>query len=472
MVPWGAGEVYRVQRQLGGESFAVKTLQSGILNSTSNRRLFIRELRTWIDLPEHKHITGFRFFRTVGDRLAIFSEYVNGGPLSDWIRDAKLTRISDILDVAIQVAWGLSGAHESGVIHQDIKPSNILLTEDRIAKITDYGLAKACHTAGIISDHLPGSAFVSASGMTPAYCSHEQGNRERLNHKSDIWSYGLTILEMFTGPATWEYGPAAGAVLEDYLKEMPRKPYPAMPETLIEILRNCFLKEESGRWESVALLADKLIALYETLTGESYYRGKPPALHQISSKRLNNHNGSWRHWRDPETVLDDVNVRVGIYLDSCNRGAGEPVSGSRKTRTLYDLELFEEAEALLEKYHEDLKGEGDRILARILVDRAKILEFISDDPGAINALDRAESLMETLQTTGDTDTDIFRARINLLRGTSYQNLRRYKPARESVKAAIGILDSNESGKRDLSYISLLCQSYTRLADIHRMSNRN
>ena len=78
----------------------------------------------------------------MNDEIAVFAEYVAGGSLHDWIVDRKLTRLEDILDVAIQFAWGLDAVHEAGLVHQDVKPGNVLLTPNGVVKVTDFGLAR------------------------------------------------------------------------------------------------------------------------------------------------------------------------------------------------------------------------------------------------------------------------------------------------------------------------------------------
>src|ERR1700737_2019207 len=106
----GMGKVYLVKSQTTSMRFAVKRAK-GL--SENQRRNFLAELQTWIDLPEHANLVPCRFFRTVGDEVLIFAEYASGGSLRDWIDSRRLYQggkekaIERILDVAIQFAWGL-----------------------------------------------------------------------------------------------------------------------------------------------------------------------------------------------------------------------------------------------------------------------------------------------------------------------------------------------------------------------------
>ena len=139
----GMGKVYLLRSRSTGQPFAVKR---AFLRNEDSRRNFLAELRTWIDLPEHPHLVACRFFRTVGDEVVIFAEFVEGGSLADWIRDRRLKGLEQILDVAIQFAWGLHAAHELGLVHQDVKPGNALMTGDGLLKVGDFGLARAAQS--------------------------------------------------------------------------------------------------------------------------------------------------------------------------------------------------------------------------------------------------------------------------------------------------------------------------------------
>ena len=121
----GMGCVWLVKSNSTDRRFAVKQT---LLKEEKHRKAFLTELQTWIDLPEHSNIVLCRFFRTVGDDVVIFADYVEGGSLKDWIDSGRLYEgdqqqaLERILDTAIQFAWGLHSLHELGLVHQDVKP--------------------------------------------------------------------------------------------------------------------------------------------------------------------------------------------------------------------------------------------------------------------------------------------------------------------------------------------------------------
>src|SRR5262249_31934575 len=107
----------------------------------------LAETHRWMALPAHPNITACHFVRGRGPELMVFSEYVAGGSLPDWIPSRRLYEpagpplLDRILDIAVQAAWGLDAAHRQGLLHLDMKPANILLTDGGQAKLTDFGLA-------------------------------------------------------------------------------------------------------------------------------------------------------------------------------------------------------------------------------------------------------------------------------------------------------------------------------------------
>ncbi|MGW6244346.1 serine/threonine-protein kinase [Streptomyces roseolus] len=218
----GMGEVFRVRHLGWGTDLAVKSPLLGDADSPRRRELFTAEAQTWVSLGLHPHVCGCHYVRTIGGVPRVFAEYVPGGSLADRIRSRQLYAggeadvLARILDVAVQTAWGLEHAHRRGVVHQDVKPANVLLDDSGTAKITDFGLARA-HAAALTgsAEVRPGaSLLLTGGGMTPAYAAPEQAAGHRVGARSDLFSFGVSVLEMLTGEVRWLLGPLAEGVLE------------------------------------------------------------------------------------------------------------------------------------------------------------------------------------------------------------------------------------------------------------------
>src|SRR6266568_5013793 len=280
----GMGKVYLVKSQTTGMRFAVKRAK-GL--SEGQRRNFLAELQTWIDLPEHPNLVPCRFFRTVKDEIVIFAEYVPGGSLKSWIDSRRLYEsgtqktLERLLDTAIQFAWGLHCVHELGLVHQDVKPANLMIDKDAHtalqgirARVTDYGLARARVAGGEQGAPERGqSILISSGGCTPAYCSPEQAAGRKLDRRTDIWSWGVSVLEMFQGGITWQLGIVAPEALKLLLQQNGQNPLiPAMPNRVAAVLSGCFHKDPARRWKSMDTVVQKLQDAYRAVAGAEYNR--------------------------------------------------------------------------------------------------------------------------------------------------------------------------------------------------------
>src|SRR5206468_8421393 len=168
---------------------------------------------TWVGLGLHPHVVDCYYVRRIEGAPRLFVEYVDGGSLHDWIRQKRLRTLDRVLDVAIQFAWGLHYAHEQGLVHLDVKPANVMITSDGVAKVTDFGLARARRLRHLSLAAPTGPArsgetlsVEGAGGGTPAYMSPEQSGGHTLTRRADLWSWALSVLEMFAGQRTWEWG--------------------------------------------------------------------------------------------------------------------------------------------------------------------------------------------------------------------------------------------------------------------------
>jgi predicted Zn finger-like uncharacterized protein len=289
----GMGLVYRVWHRGWNVELAVKCPRPEFFREEQDKENFEREAETWVKLGLHPHTVTCYYVRRLGGIPRVFAEYVGGGSLAEGIRGRRLYQggparaLARLLDVAVQFAWGLEFAHEQGLIHRDVKPGNVLLTPSGVAKVTDFGMARA--RGGALEIRNPKSeirnaegaagqsVLVSAGGLTPAFCSPEQVLGESVSRKTDVWSWGVSVLEMFTGPATWSAGYLAADVLDDLLRHGPPDPaLPPLPVRLAELLRHCFRRDPAERPRDMAEVAAAVRAAYEEATGAPYPRPAPP----------------------------------------------------------------------------------------------------------------------------------------------------------------------------------------------------
>jgi HEAT repeat protein len=243
------GAVYKAHDTHLDQVVAIKHLLAADPQVLRDEAGVLSELR-------HENIVGFRHLFPERGQWYMVMDFVGGGSLAKWVRDGRLyegdrnAALERILAFSIQFAEGLGFAHSKKVVHQDVKPANVLIDAAGVAKVSDFGLAKA--RAQAQRQQLPvgqQSILVSAGGMTPAYCSPEQHGREPLTARTDVWSWAVSVLEMFTGGVSWQHGTAAPAVLEEYLQHGvgDHPGIPPMPEAVARLLKNCFAQKPQAR---------------------------------------------------------------------------------------------------------------------------------------------------------------------------------------------------------------------------------
>ena len=276
----GMGVVHRVHHRGWGIDVAVKSPKERLVEQKGWVATFEHECETWVNLPPHPNTVICYCVRRLGDIPRVFVEYVDGVDLGKMIRDRSLYEgpREDVLhrmyDIVIQVCLGLHHAHANGVVHQDVKPKNILVSRAGEVKVTDFGLARVGMVEKEIDSSSPGKLVRwGPLGGTPVYSSPDYKRLNEVTAQSDVWSLGLAILEMFSGEVFWHDGLEARSTLKTLLQYGARYPVvPRIPDSLVPILEQCFEVEPGDRPDGMLGLSRLLQASYQTELGRSYNR--------------------------------------------------------------------------------------------------------------------------------------------------------------------------------------------------------
>ena len=244
----GMGVVYRAEDTRLKRTVALKFLPPELTNDPEAKQRFIHEAQAASALQHNNICTIHDIDETDSPegavRLFIVMDCYEGEPLKEKIARGPM-KLEEADEIAAQVASGLSKAHERGIVHRDIKPGNIIITTDGVAKIFDFGLAK-----------LAGRTLITKTGKTLgtiAYMSPEQARGETVDHRTDIWSLGVMLYEMVTGqlPFRSEY---EEAVVYSILNEAPQALTAlrsGVPMELERIVMKALQKDRKDRYQHV-----------------------------------------------------------------------------------------------------------------------------------------------------------------------------------------------------------------------------
>ena len=270
----GMSVVYKAKDRLLNRFVAIKVLKPEFIKDRKFIESFRRESQSAASLS-HSNIVNIFDVGQEGNIHYIVMELVTGNTLNELIREEGPLPYPRVIELTKQIASALSEAHRNHLIHRDVKPHNVMLTADGVAKITDFGIAKAINSS-TIADTLNGGIMGSVH-----YFSPEQARGGYVDEKSDIYSLGIVMYEMLTGRVPFDGDNPVNIALMHINGEMvpPSKLISGIPPALERIVLKATNKYQSNRFTSVDEMIQALdnLAFVSSVVGDSVLAGNDDA---------------------------------------------------------------------------------------------------------------------------------------------------------------------------------------------------
>jgi eukaryotic-like serine/threonine-protein kinase len=248
----GMGEVYRARDRKLDRDVAIKVLPESVAADPDALARFEREAKAVAALS-HPNILSIFDFGTDGGTTYAVTEFLDGQTLRERLLPGPVPP-KQAVDYALQIARGLSAAHEKGVVHRDLKPENLFVTRSGHVKILDFGLAKKVEairpdeetTAPTVSEHTEPGAVMGTMG----YMSPEQLRGLTADHRSDIFSFGAILYELLSGRKAFKRNTASDTIAAILKEEPPELPGSDVPIAIDHVVRHCLEKDRDDRFQS------------------------------------------------------------------------------------------------------------------------------------------------------------------------------------------------------------------------------
>ena len=309
----GMGVVYRARDTHLDRTVAIKVLPPEKTSDPERKQRFVQEAKAASAL-NHPNIVTVHDIRSDSGIDFIVMEYAGARTL-DQIIPAKGLGIAQSLRFAVQIADALASAHEAGIVHRDVKPSNVIVTDDNRVKVLDFGLAKLVEPASRAAEARTHTTPLTDAGMavgTAAYMSPEQAEGREVDARSDIFSFGAVLYEMVTGRRPF-VGDSNLSVLAKVLNEDPAPPSTLAASVSSDVERTilrCLRKDPARRYQTMAdlkvaledIAADSAAGLLAQAPAALASRRRPWAWAALVPVVLVASYVGWQAWKSPEVA--------------------------------------------------------------------------------------------------------------------------------------------------------------------------
>jgi eukaryotic-like serine/threonine-protein kinase len=317
----GMGEVYLAQDTRLRRQIALKLLPAFFTTHRDRLRRFEQEAHAASGLSHPNVCVIHEVGETEDGRHYIAMEYVEGTTLRLHMSGARL-KLTEALDVVIQVSSALAAAHAAGVVHRDIKPDNIMVRPDGIIKVLDFGLAKLTEQRQDANSEVATRALVqTGTGNvmgTTTYMSPEQVRGFAVDGRTDIWSLGVVLYEMITGRPPFQGETASDLIVSILKTEAPPLTFHAVqaPSELEHVLGTALQKEREARYQTVGELLNDLKEIKQELEFQAKleHSAKPAAGDQATTARTGGEAET--KMVEAEAVVTDHDTRAPTTLSA------------------------------------------------------------------------------------------------------------------------------------------------------------
>lgn len=301
----GMAVVYKAKDRLLNRYVAIKILRPEFTQDEQFLESFKRESQAAAGL-QHPNIVSIYDVGRTGNINFIVMELVDGRPLSDLIKEKGRLDYKTTIDIAKQMASALSIAHKHQIIHRDVKPHNIMITSDGVAKLTDFGIARAVSNATMVADtsKIIGSVH---------YFSPEQARGAYVDERSDIYSLGIVMFEMLTGRVPFDGETPVEVALKHINEDVPSpaKLVPGIPPALDKVVLKATDKYQTERYKSAdeMLEALKNVEFVTQMVGDRVFAGETDNKPRRDESLVAPVMSSRREDREQEMVIAPANPR-------------------------------------------------------------------------------------------------------------------------------------------------------------------